>query len=707
MGRVLLLLLLSGAAWLPGGTIPDLSAYKTTKEKLKALAVACDSLNAIGGAEKVKAISKYALGIVPADDFYNKSLFYFYLGVGYESDVKKDTCISALEASVDYGRKAKSPLRVKNALNRLIYIYANAPGYGSRGDATIRELLGIIDTTRSEAEKASLYGNIGTYYNLKGQYTTEARYLLEAITILKKLIDAGKISDREVVVVDLMNLGLMYYQTGQVEKGLFYTRETRSYITATQYYLAHYYKQMSEGLLLSKKPDQARVYYDSLTAMLKLPRSGIAEFNNRIYIDLSFSQYYLDLDKPDSALLYVGRAARLGEKWADEQSAASIDFMKGKIYYHLKDYEKALPFFTSAEEVIQATDPILNVQILQGLARSYAASGDYRKAFEYYEKYAPLRDTLYKEAAEKSIAEAEAQYQNKEKQQQIDIKNLQIEEGRKEKIWLASGLSMLAVSLCLLAVIYRNKKKNAEILDKKNQELAVVISELEDANQTKAKLFSIISHDLRSPISQVYQFLKLQQLNPKALSEEQRALLSEKIQTATGSLLETMEDLLLWSKTQMSEFRARIQPVAVAPVADQCLKLLQLNIEAKKLAIEKDIPGDAEIYGDPYFLEIILRNLVQNAVKVALPGSTLAICYRVEATEQVLSVTNEGAPFTQDDYLRIISKENASQGLTGLGLKLVGELSEKSGLQIRFSSPSESITTVEIISPASVIAEWS
>lgn len=703
MGRVLLLLLLSGSAWLPGRTIPDLSAYKTTKEKLKALAVVCDSLNALAEAGKVKTISKYALGIIPAGDFYNKSLFYFYLAVCYEGDVKKDSCISAYETSVDYARKAKSPVRVKNALNRLIYIYANEPGYRSRSESTIRELLGIIDTTRNEAEKASLYGNIGTYYNLKGQFTTEAHYLLEAIAILKKLIDTGEISDREVVVVDLMNLGLMYYQTGQVEKGLFYTRETRPYIAATQYYLAHYYKQMSDGFLLSGKPDQARAYYDSLTVMLKLPQSGIAEFHNRIFIDLSFSEYYLDRNKPDSALLYAGKAARLGEKWADEHARANINFMKGKIYYHLKDYEKALPLLASAEHVMEETDPHLNVQLLQALARSHAASGEYRKAFDYYEKYAPLRDTLYREAAEKSIAEAEAQYQNKEKQQQIDIKNLQIEEARKEKIWLASGLSMLAISLCLLAVIYRSKRKNAEILDKKNRELALVISQLEDANQTKAKLFSIISHDLRSPISQVYQFLKLQQLNPEALTEEQRARLSEKIQTATGSLLETMEDLLLWSKTQMSEFRASMQTVLVVPVTDQCLNLLQLNIEAKKLSVEKDIPENAEVYSDPYYMEIILRNLVQNAVKVALPGSVLRLGYRHDRTEQIISVTNQGEPFGQDDYLRIIG--NTSQGLSGLGLKLVSELSEKSGLQIRFSNPSEGVTTVEIISGTPAIQE--
>ena len=94
----------------------------------------------------------------------------------------------------------------------------------------------------------------------------------------------------------------------------------------------------------------------------------------------------------------------------------------------------------------------------------------------------------------------------------------------------------------MLVSFYRNKKKTAKLLDKKNRSLSKLNSDLEEANQTKAKLFSIIGHDLRSPISQVYQFLKLQQLNPDALNTEQKNELSNKIQTATGSLLETMED---------------------------------------------------------------------------------------------------------------------------------------------------------------------
>ena len=66
----------------------------------------------------------------------------------------------------------------------------------------------------------------------------------------------------------------------------------------------------------------------------------------------------------------------------------------------------------------------------------------------------------------------------------------------------------------LLYFIYRNKEKGNKILNNQNNELEKLNSELAVANETKAKLFGIIGHDLRSPASQIVQLLQLQKENP-------------------------------------------------------------------------------------------------------------------------------------------------------------------------------------------------
>jgi len=233
----------------------------------------------------------------------------------------------------------------------------------------------------------------------------------------------------------------------------------------------------------------------------------------------------------------------------------------------------------------------------------------------------------------------------------------------------------------LLFLFYRNKKRNADHLAKLN-------AALEEANRTKARLFGIISHDLRSPISQVYQFLKLQQLRPDVLSVPQKEELNNKIQKATGSLLETMEDLLLWSKTQMNEFKTSIQSVDITETIQQALALLQLNITAKNLSVDNQIPDLLVLDTDPYYLQTIVRNLLQNAVKASPEHGKIIL----RADAKSISVANEGAPFTQQQYEAVVHDSDGGKGLTGLGLKLTDELSRKINASVYFHTETAGLT---------------
>ncbi len=494
-----------------------------------------------------------------------------------------------------------------------------------------------------------------------------------------------------------MNLGELYIELNQPEKGLAYSKEARGYIVSNKTYLSHHYKDMTDVYLSMKNAALAKVYYDSVAYMIE-PASKLARSrHNMIAVDLGFTDYYLDQNKVDSAYIHITKANKLAAEWAEGFLLSQVKYMTGEVYLAKKDYARALPLLIESEPLCADSGPQVYVDLLKSLAECYAGTGQWQKASAYYEKYVPLRDSLYIEASKKSIADAEAIYQNKDKQQQIELKNIQISDAKKQRLWLGSGLLLAAFSLVLLGVIYRNKKKNAEVLDAKNMELARAISGLEEANQTKAKLFGIISHDLRSPISQVYQFLKLQRLGTRLVSETQQAELRDRIQTATGSLLETMEDLLLWSKTQMNQFKTDIQPTDILYVANQCIQLLQLNIEAKNLNIRNDIPPGTVIDTDPYYLQTILRNLLQNAIKASGEGALISIDFEENGPQRMLSIENTGRVFGQDDYLQILSQKENAKGLSGLGLKLVDELAEKTGLRVRFENPGENTTRAVVL----------
>lgn len=690
--KALLILTMLLAVWqsVAAQAIPDLSAYQTTEAKIKRLVAVCDSLALHEKQLPLRDVAHYGIRITPRSDLKRLAYFYYQLGFAMETVSKSDSCYWAHEKSLEYARKARDPKQAAQSLDRLLYLYNNVAGHKAQADAALKEALGMIDTLRNPMDRLELYSSVQNYYATRGEYEKQIRYLLESIETKKKLIADGTVKDREYVVADLMNLGEMYLDMEQGENGIRYSKEARGYMVSNTVYRNHYYKDMTDAYLLLKQPAMARTYYDSLAAMLTPDDIQPRRRHNKIAADLAFTDYYLNGNQPDSAAIYIQRAVDLSPQWAPDFLMSQVRYMQGSVYYARKQYAKALPLLTASEPLIEEFGAQMYVALLQAIARCYGAAGQWKNAYAYYDKYAPLRDSLYREQSQKSIADAEAKYQNKEKQQEIQIKNLQIDEAQKQRIWLISGLAFVSLSLVLLGVIYRNKRRTAALLDEKNRQLSTLIEELEEANRTKAKLFGIISHDLRSPISQVYQFLKLQQLNPNRLSNEQKEQLSEKIQTATGSLLETMEDLLLWSKTQMNQFQPAIGRVYIDEVVSQCLSLLHLNIEARQLQIDRRIPENATAETDPYYLQTILRNLLQNAVKAAAERSTVRLEWH-EASRQ-LTIENSGPAFSQSQYEQILAQPDVQKGLNGLGLRLVDDLSAKSHLRVQFENPAADLT---------------
>ena len=142
----------------------------------------------------------------------------------------------------------------------------------------------------------------------------------------------------------------------------------------------------------------------------------------------------------------------------------------------------------------------------------------------------------------------------------------------------------------------------------------------------------------------------------------------------------------------MNQFKADIQPVQISRIIDQCLKLLQLNIEAKNIQIENRVPDDILAETDPYYLQAIVRNLLQNAIKAADENSEISLHLTHVENKLVLTIENSGPAFSQQSYEQILAQKDSNQGLNGLGLRLVDELSVKTGLQIRFENPSLNLT---------------
>jgi signal transduction histidine kinase len=674
--------------------VPDVSRYKTMNEKLDTLKSYCKQYYSGAKYESTIVTAKYALQLCPADKPNYLAQFNFYLGATHDSD----TAIYYYEKSLAYARKANSAESIRSALESLLYLYNNTPNYLAKRNATVNEILKALDTTRNDNEKSEFYPHLADYYGITGEHEKAIGYLLLNLGLSVKKMQLGTHSREDSVKLGIAyaNIGENYLIVNQSAKALEYTKQARQYLISHQLGMVHYYKDLTDGYLQMEQPQQAKLYYDSLTQVLLTKNGTPKEWGSRLAIDLSFADYYVQHSHADSALLYVNRAHELAEKYAlDDFIKGQVNYMLGEVLTAVKDYAKALPPLLAAEPLAKDWGVENYAGLLKSIAQCYGGLGQFQKAFQYYEKYTPLSDSIHTESAKKSVAEAEAKFQNKEKQQQIDDRDVQLSFARRQRLWLIAALVVAGLIASLLIIIYRNKKRSADLLDEKNTTLSQLNTELEAANQTKAKLFGIIGHDLRSPINQVYQFLKLQQLDPHLLDEKQKAAFSNKIQTATGSLLETMEDLLTWSKTQMSKFNTTMLPTEILPVVQQAEQLLQLNTAAKNIHIQTNIQPAATIDTDAYYLQTVTRNLLQNAIKASPPNGRITIVF--EGSH--LRICNQGDPFTQQQYEAILKNNDASKGLSGLGLKLVDELAVKIGAKVSFTNGAggETIATVDFL----------
>jgi signal transduction histidine kinase len=628
-------------------------------------------------------------------DWDNLGYFKYFRGEAFRNLKLFDSAIVNTTQAIDYYNKANKLEGEANAMRRLHYNYYYA-GRGEERLPIMQKAQKIIDTTKNIEAKAALIAMLSEYYYDQGLYEKAIDYKLKYIETKKNKkipLDDETMND---IAVTNSQVAETYLIIKEPTKAIEYLTEAKLFYKDYYHGEALNQSDLVTAFIDLNQIDSALVHYKKLYSMMKL---NDTLFEVLTGANANLANYFVEKNDNNQALFYAELEYTLSKKTNEPIAIMGSHLTLANVFCNTKEFQKANFHLNIAEKNLYAfgRESVATLRYLQ--AKTYAGLGNWQQAYLKFDAYTILHDSILNENSTKNIADAEAKFQNKEKQQQIENKNLQLKVGQNKILWLIAGLVLLALVALLLLLNNRNKKKTATILNEKNIALANLNNALEDANQTKTKLFSIIGHDLRSPISQVYQFLKLQQLNPEFLDKEQKNKLSDKIQTATGSLLETMEDLLLWSKTQMNEFKTNLQNIKILPVIDSCKNLLQLNSDAKNITYKNFITENITATTDTYFLQTIIRNLLQNAIKASPDNSEIEIGVHNTANLNIIYIKNKGETFTQQQYQQILSSEDAAKNLNGLGLRLVDELSKKIGVTVEFNQIQITGTHVEIQIP--------
>lgn len=226
--------------------------------------------------------------------------------------------------------------------------------------------------------------------------------------------------------------------------------------------------------------------------------------------------------------------------------------------------------------------------------------------------------------------------------------------------------------------------------------------ELQSANNIKDRLFSIIAHDLRNPITSLFGILQLYE--DKNISQEKFRILSKKIQENLDNLQLMLDNLLNWSFTQMKNIKPNFTETKLIPIITETVALYKEALIQKEIELENNITNDLNIFGDDQQLRIIFRNLINNAIKFTNQHGRITInAYQLDELA-IITVVDNGIGIKQEDLENILSMPKLNSGTngergTGLGLNLCKEIVLNHKGCIRIDSKLHYGTTVEVKLP--------
>ncbi|HAI76003.1 MAG TPA: hypothetical protein DCM08_07105 [Microscillaceae bacterium] len=235
--------------------------------------------------------------------------------------------------------------------------------------------------------------------------------------------------------------------------------------------------------------------------------------------------------------------------------------------------------------------------------------------------------------------------------------------------------------------------EKTQALQNETQALKETTNKLQEADTLKNKLFSIIAHDLRSPLNTLTGLLELTRLESNLSAEDLKKLLAQLDQNVKNNI-DLLENLLTWSSIQLNQDKILVQK-ELFPLLGLVEKILALNLpkaQHKDIQIQLDIPPDLMIKADKQLMDLILRNLLQNAIKFSPKQTTIAIRatslennrVEIQIEDQGVGITPEKLPHIFDLDIDKSTRGTALEGGSGLGLFLVHEsvLAQGGGIRV-------------------------
>ena len=246
--------------------------------------------------------------------------------------------------------------------------------------------------------------------------------------------------------------------------------------------------------------------------------------------------------------------------------------------------------------------------------------------------------------------------------------------------------SYVAIALLIVLItLYIRKSYN-------RQRLALIkkAAELEDANETKNKLLSIVAHDLRAPLASIQNYLEM--LTEYQFSADEKRNMEQDLLETTRNTGQMLSNLLLWTSNQMDGVTVRLEELQLSATLKPIIAMQSAIAGEKCIVMKNMMANNAWVIADANMLQLVFRNLLNNAIKFTAPGGKITLLSECHGQNWRILVRDSGIGIANDRKDTIFSiKSQSTFGTknekgTGLGLLLCKEFTEMQHGQIGFES---------------------
>jgi signal transduction histidine kinase len=425
-------------------------------------------------------------------------------------------------------------------------------------------------------------------------------------------------------------------------------------------------------------------------------------------------QIYQDFGNFETAAVFYTRAVDNLPSAASPAVRASTLWVLAAMHDSLGKHRPAQAALQKALVAAkQAGSNVLLRNIYFSVSRLHQQAGQPTAALLALQRYVALQDSALAEQRENQIAELRLRYESEKKEREIQLltKDRQLQQANLRRQKLLGGVLAVGAVLLLLTVaaLYRARKQQERInqmLKRRNAAISKQKEVLDRLNQTKNTLFSVISHDLRSPLSSLYSLLSLLSLGtlPPARLAAHTARLSQTLDS-TSRLL---DNLLNWSVSQMhGDSGAKPERLRLDVLIEEALSQMADEAERKQIHLINEAHGPCSARADLNMTRLILRNLLGNALKFTSAGGSITVSARCSGSMWEVFVRDTGVGISPSGQYKILEQtENYSTPGTdhekgvGLGLRLCKEFLELNAGKLSFESTVGKGSTFRFTLPA-------